>query len=174
VSDTKTASWIAALERARAELESVLCADARRRAPRGAAGDAGWASYEKALATNPVHRCWAQLSDAIEELRRRPQAEAGRRRISLRDVLEHIRSDDASERPAAAPAGAGPTPPEPAPPGAEEATVSFVIREPARAVPVAGNGSGASAGKTPAPPAEREPVPDPGAEAEVVIVPRRR
>jgi hypothetical protein len=196
---------MAALERARAELESVLCADAHWRASRESAGDAGWAGDEKAFAANPVHRCWAQLGEAIEELRRRPQAEAGagRPRISLRDVLEHIRNDaallqqperqaaapeaertepartaprpaSASGWPAAAPAGTGPAPPEPAPPEGEEATVSFVIREPARAVPVAANGSGASAGKTPTPPERREPAPDPGAEAEVVIVPRRR
>ena len=101
MSDTETASWIAALERARTELETALSVDAPWQAPRGAAGDADWAGYETALAGNPVYRCWAQLSEAIEHLRRQAQAQsqaeapAGRRRVSLRDVLDHIRSDPA-------------------------------------------------------------------------------
>jgi hypothetical protein len=190
VSDTKTASWIAALERARAELSRALSADPRWRTPRGAASNADWASYDKAFWANPVYRCWAQLNEAIQDLRRQAQADAtaGRRRVSLRDVLEHIPSDAAplqgseprvmapeakqADPPEAAPsepqsrAEAGHPPPEPG-----EATVSFVIREPARSAPVAGDNSKASAAKKPTPPA---PEPNASAEAEVVIVPRRR
>ena len=194
MSDTETASWIAALERARTELETALSVDAPWQAPRGVAGDADWAGYETALAGNPVYRCWMQLSEAIEELRQQPRAEpsAGRRRISLRDVLEVIRSD------AATPHGDGPqaprsdaaqsalsqppAAPEPpggpvaeaghAPPEAEEATVSFVIREPARSAPPPHKE--ASAARTPVPAASPEEEPGLGVEAQVVIVPRQR
>ncbi len=202
MSDTKTASWIAALERARAELEGALSVDALWRSPRGAAGDTDWAGYDKALRTNPVYRCWAQLNEAIDELRK-PQAEpaAVRRRISLRDVLEQIRSNSplvpgsepeaaaspaegavlaqtaappgpepsAASSPATPPAGSGPVPPE-----AEEATVSFVIREPVRRAPAAGQRGERTPPKQPAPPTISGPEPDSGAEAEVVIVRRGR
>jgi hypothetical protein len=208
VSDTETPSWIAALERARTELEIALSVDAPWQAPRGAAGDADWAGYETALAGNPVYRCWAQLNEAIEHLRRQAQAQArsqaeapaGRRRVSLRDVLDHIRNDpvlleSAETGPAAAGtpwievAPAARSDPERpgsaplaetvrAPPEPEEATVSFVIREPARRAPAAGIGGGASTPRQPtvsaAPPRVPEPEPDPGTEAEVVIVLRRR
>jgi hypothetical protein len=99
VSDTETTGWIAALERARAELESALGADRHWRALQGAG--ASRAAHEQALAENPVFRCWQQLNGAIDELRRRGQsgAQAGpasaRRRIALRDILERIRSDPA-------------------------------------------------------------------------------
>jgi hypothetical protein len=207
VSDTETASWIAALERARTELETALSVDAPWQAPRGVAGDADWAGYETALAGNPVYRCWAQLNEAIEHLRRQArapsqvEATAGRRRVSLRDVLEHIRNDpvllEGAEAPAAAtetprievtpaPAGSDPELPASAPlaePGRAppaEATVSFVIRESARRPPAAGMGGAASTPREPTVPAppprvpEPEPESDPGWEAEVVIVPRRR
>lgn len=206
MSDIKTASWIAALERARAELEGALSVDALWRAPRGAPGDTDWAGYDKARRTNPVYRCWAQLNEAIDELRK-PQAEpaAVRRRISLRDVLEQIRSNSplvpGSEPEAAAspaegtvmaqtppppgpePTSAASSPPGPAtpptgsgpmPPEAEEATVSFVIREPIRPAPAAGQRGERTPPKQPAPPIISGPEPDPGAEAEVVIVRRRR
>jgi hypothetical protein len=206
VSDTETASWIAALERARTELEIALSVDAPWQAPRGAAGDADWAGYETALAGNPVYRCWAQLNEAIEHLRRQAQAQArsqaeapaGRRRVSLRDVLEHIRNDpallegtemraSAAETPRTEVAPAARSDPElpgsaplaetvRAPPEPEEATVAFVIREPARPAPAAAINGGASTPKQPTVPAAppRVPEPDPGAEAEVIIVPRRR
>jgi hypothetical protein len=209
VSDIKTASWIAALERARAELEQALGADPRRRAPHGALGDADWAGYERALEGHPVLHCWAQLNRAIEDLRQaqaEAQAEAAvaRRRVSLRDVLEQLRRDpillqdaerhgaasDAARTEAGTPASDPPPPMAPsgmpappkasdrAPPEAEEASVSFVIREPARSAPMAGN-----QGKAPAPggpaslpetPKAAKAEPDPGAEAEVVIVSRQR
>ena len=203
MSDTETATWIAALERARTELETALSVDAPWQAPRGAAGDADWAGYETALAGNPVYRCWTQLSEAIEHLRRQAKAQsqaeapAVRRRVSLRDVLEHIRNDPAllegtraaaAETPWTEVAPAARSDPElpgsaplaetvRAPPEPEEATVSFVIREPARRAPAAGIG-GASTPRQPtvpaAPPRVPEPEPDPGTEAEVVIVLRRR
>jgi hypothetical protein len=195
VSHTKTASWIAALERARAELERALSADGP---SRGADGDTDRAGDERALGANPVYCCWEQLNEAIDELRRRTQAAqvSAQRRVSLRDVLEHVRSDagllqgaepqagvaragwrgvawgapSELEPPAAPSVHAGPAPPE-----AEEATVSFVIREPARPPPAAGHGADASGAKQLTPPPDpQEPEPDPGAEAEVVIVPRRR
>ena len=206
MSDTETASWIAALERARIELETALSVDAPWQAPRGAAGDADWAGYETALAGNPVYRCWAQLNEAIEHLRRQAQvpsqaeASAGRRRVSLRDVLEHIRNDPLLLEGAEAPAAAAETPrievapatgsdpelpasaplaePGRAPPA--EATVSFVISEPARQPPAAGVGGAASTPREPTVPAalprvpESEPESDAGREAEVVIVRRRR
>jgi hypothetical protein len=195
VSDTKTASWIAALERARAELEGALSVDAHWRAPRRSTGDADRSGHEKTFGANPVYRCWVQLSEAIVELRRQAQADAspGRPRVSLRDVLKHIHSDptllaepqaaaadpgriEAAQAPPCDP-GLPATPPAQvghAPPEAEEATVSFVIREPIRPAPVAGHGRAASAAKKATPPEGREPEPDPGAETEVVIVPRRR
>jgi hypothetical protein len=119
VSDTETTSWIAALERARTELESVLAADARWRALEEAGAEASRPAHEEALAENPVYRCWQQLNGAIEELRRKIQsgAHAGpaplRRRIALRDILEAIRGDpalqDAGARAAASePAGTEP------------------------------------------------------------------
>jgi hypothetical protein len=195
VSDTETASWIAALERARAELESALSADASWHAPCGAGGDVDWAGYEAALARNPVFRCWAQLNGAIEDLRRHAQpAPPGRRRVSLREVIEHIRAGPALPEPtapaseaaetqrmeAASAAGSDPGLPAAAPmaeggharPEAEEATVSFVIREPAPPAVVAPDRTKASAAKKPIPPKSAEP--DPGTEAEVFIVPRRR
>jgi hypothetical protein len=207
VSDTETASWIAALERARTELETALSVDAPWQAPRGAAGDADWAGYETALAGNPVYRCWAQLNEAIDHLRRQAQAPSqaettgGRHRVSLRDILEHIRTDPAllggAETPAAAAAGTPQTEvataarSDPGQPGGaplaqagrappEEAAVSFVIREPARRPPASGIGGGASTPRQPTAPVaaprapELEPEPDSGAEAEVVIVRRRR
>ena len=207
MSDTKTASWIAALERARAELERALSADEHWRGLREGGAQSSRPDHahghERALADNPVYRCWQQLNGAIDELRK---AQAGpttaRRRVSLREVLEHIRSDaglpqDAQAQPAffevarteptrAEPADAAPpsTSMEGGPgtsaagpavnaalePG--EATVSFVIREPARAAPVAGRGGEASAPRGPTPP--EEPKSGLGAEAEVTIVRRRR
>jgi hypothetical protein len=213
VSDTETASWIAALERARAELEGALAADPRWRALRGAGAETSRAAHAQALAGNPVYRCWQQLSGAIEELRRQAQAGANagaqagpapaRRRIALRDILAHIRSDPALEdaRPQAAASEPEPTEPArtaasiggpastPGPRGpatpaegpadsvpmeSEEATVSFVIREPARPAPVAGMSGEPSGPKEPSPPETAEPESDLGVEAEVVIVPRRR
>jgi hypothetical protein len=212
VSDTETTGWIAALERARAELERALAGDPHWRALREAGAETGRAAHEQALAGNPVYRCWEQLNGAIEALRRgarsgaRAGAQAGpapaRRRIALRDILEHIRGDPALEEAGAhaaasepwrtepartAASGAEPAsapgPGEPATPAEgradgvpvepEEATVSFVIREPARPAPAAGE-SGVPSGPEPAPPETAEPEPDLGAEAEVVIVPRRR
>jgi hypothetical protein len=214
VSDTETTSWIAALERARAELESALEADAHGRALRRAGAETGRTAHEQqALAENPVYRCWQQLNGAIEEQRRKVQsgAQAGpapaRSRIALREILERIRSDPALEdalqdagpqaaasepecpEPArAAASGAEPastpgpgglaTPAEGRPDSVpmevepEEATVSFVIREPARPAPAAGRSGEPSGPKEPAPPETAEP--DLGVEAEVIIVPRRR
>jgi hypothetical protein len=185
LSDTKTASWIAALERARAELERALAADGLLPPPRGPGSGTDRPGEEHALGTNPVYRCWQQLNEAIDELRRRARAvpATARRRVSLRDVLERIRGDadlpqgtepqadvasvDPLDPPAAPPVEAGSALPE-----AEEATVSFVIREPARPQAPAQDDAASAAGK-PLPPT-REPEPNPGAEAEVVIVPRRR
>ena len=209
MSDTETTIWIAALERARAELESALAVDVHWRALRAAGAETGRAAHEQALAENPVYRCWQQLNGAIEELRRKTQAGAQsglaplRRRIALRDILEHIRGDPALQdagahaaaseperteraRTAASGAEAVSTPgpgglAAPAagragnvPPEAEEATVSFVIREAARPAPVAGQSGEPSGPKEPAPPEAAEPEPDLGVEAEVIIVPRRR
>jgi hypothetical protein len=195
VSDTKTASWIAALERARAELERALSSDGL---PRGTDGDADRAGDERALGANPVYRCWEQLNEAIDELRSRAQAAqaSAQRRVSLRDVLEQVRGDAGllqGAEPQAGVARAGrrvvawgapseldpPAAPSveagPAAPEAEEAMVSFVIREPARPPPAAGHGGDASGAKQlTVPPHTQEPEPDPGAEAEVVIIPRRR
>ena len=208
MSDTKTTSWIAALERARAELERSLSADEHWRGLREGGAQSSRPDYapghERALAGNPVFRCWEHLNEAIEELRK---AQAGpttaRRRVSLREVLERIRSDvELQEAPAqptvsevARTKPTGMEPPGAAPPSAsmegglgipsarptvdmapepEEATVSFVIRKPARAAPVAEHGSEASAPKEPPPPAAPELEPEPDAEAEVTIVPRRR
>jgi hypothetical protein len=180
--DTKTESWIAALERARAELEGVL----------KVADDAD--AHGKERGRNPVYRCWQQLNLAIEELRRSPPA---LRRIELRHVLAQIRSEMAGEttpppaeacRPALPALGdAAPLFPmddgaPDAPPAGfgmpqvdlDEASVTFVVRErvrPARA--------GDSAEVHP-PPAESDPnEPDdphdsPGAEARVTIVRRTR
>lgn len=198
VSDIKTASWIAALERARAELEQALAADPHWRAPHGPSGDVDWAGYEQAFVRHPVHRSWAQLNRAIEELRQaqaeaQTESAAARHRVSLRDILEQIRSDPLllrhAERHAAASdtarTEAGSTVPSGmprasghAPPEAEEASVSFVIRELAPLAPIAGNGRDTPVPDEPASPPESpkaiELEPDPGAEAEVVIVPRRR
>jgi hypothetical protein len=188
VSDTKTASWIAALEQARAALEQALSADGHWRALREDVAPSGLTEHERALAANPVYRCWEQLNGAIEELRRRQTGPtSARRRVSLREVLEHIHSDAElsgapPQPPESAVAQAKPARTEPADasaglnvnvaPEPEEATVSFVIHEPARAAPVAGHGGEASVPEEP-PPAEA-PESDLGTEAEVTIVPRRR
>lgn len=193
MSDTETASWIAALERARAELECALPVDAPWQALREADG-VDRAGCEAALARNPVYRCWAQLNEAIGHLRQQAHAAPpGRRRVSLREVIEHIRIGPALPQPAAPrseaagtqtgaasaprsnpglPAAApvadgGHAPPEP-----EEAAVSFVIREPAPPPLAARDRTEAAAAKKPIPP--EPPEPNPGTEAEVVIVPRRR
>lgn len=214
MSDAKTASWIAALERARTELEGALSADDTWRRRGAGRSDANRAAYERELGGNPVYLCWLQVNEAIEKLRREIDVgawtEAGattaRRRASLRDVLEHIRGDAALPRgcePQAAAADgrrsepseeppSGPEPPSTANPAgaamppagtahaspeAEEATVSFVIRERAPPASPAGQGGDASAQKEPVPHeagAAKEPEDDLGTEAEVVIVPRRR
>jgi hypothetical protein len=179
--DTKTESWIAALERARAELEGVL-----------KVGD-GADAHGKESAGNAVYRCWERLNLAIEELRRSPPA---LRRVELRHILAQTRSEAAGEaKPPPAEAGR-PAPPaqgdaaplsplrdgaSDAPPAGfgippvdlEEASVTFVVRErvrPARA----------SDSDVHPPPAEPEPnEPDdphdgPGAEARVTIVKGKR
>lgn len=206
MSDTKTTGWIAALERARAELERDLSAEERWRGHGEGGAPPGDRERERALADSPVYRCWEQLNAAIEELR---NAQAGpaiaRHRISLREVLERIRADaglteaepqppvsdgvpparpagmEAAQAPPSAPStesrlGVPPAkstvtmPPE-MEPEMEEATVSFVIREPVRGAPAASH-VGEAALIPEEPPAE-EPEPDPGAEAEVTIVRRR-
>jgi hypothetical protein len=203
VSDTKTTGWIAALERARAELERDLSAEERWRGDGEGGAPPGHRERERAPADSPVYRCWEQLNAAIEELRK---AQAGpataRHRISLREVLERIRADagpseaeppppvsdgvpqtkpagmEAAQAPSSAPStesrlGVPPaqstaTMPE-IEPEMEEATVSFVIREPVRAAPAASD-VGEAAVVPEEPPAKE---PDPGAEAEVTIVRRR-
>jgi hypothetical protein len=204
VSDTKTTGWIAALERARAELERDLSADERWRGQGEGGAPPGHRERDRALAESPVYRCWEQLNAAIEELRAVQAGPApARHRVSLREVLERIRADAglAEAEPQASvsdgvrqtkparmePAGTAPSapstesglgrppaksaaimPPE-MEPEMEEATVSFVIREPVRAAPAASQ-IGEAASIPEEPPAEE---PDPGAEAEVTIVRRR-
>ncbi|MBO0765863.1 MAG: hypothetical protein J2P50_14930, partial [Hyphomicrobiaceae bacterium] len=75
--DPETASWIAALERARAELEGALRADM----------DAYVLVGNRAR--NPVYRCWEQLNRAIDELRQAPPVPA-RRRVQLREALARL------------------------------------------------------------------------------------
>jgi hypothetical protein len=180
--DTRTANWIAALERARAELEGVLKDD----------DDAD--AHGQELAGNPVYRCWERLNLAIEELRQSPPAV---RRVELRHILAQIRSEaageaapppaeaDRSARPArgdvaplapledgasdAPPAGFGIPPVD-----HDEAHVTFVVRE--RARPARGNDP-AEAGPPPAEPGPDEPDyphDGPGAEARVTIIKRTR
>jgi hypothetical protein len=182
VQDTTTKSWIAALERARAELEGVL-----------RPGDDADA-HGRARAGNPVYRCWEQLNLAIEELRRSPPAQ---RRVELRHILAQIRSDAAGEAPlpaaadrptpAAAQGDATPLcPPEDGAPDGpptglripsvypEEASVTFVVRERVRPT------RPSDAAEAPPPPAEpdadepQDPHDGPGAEARVTIVRRTR
>jgi hypothetical protein len=201
VTETETERWIAALERARAELETALAADPHWLALRAA--EAARAEHAQALAGNLVYRCWAELDAAVAALRRETHRGAsspaqGRRRVSLRDVLEHIRTDHMLQdtmlqdtgpqaaSPAEAAAASSPGPDGPATPleagsvEPEEATVSFVIREPARPPADARQAGEEPMPTQPAvPPAateapKAEPDPDPGAEAEVTIVPRRR
>ncbi|HEY1244699.1 MAG TPA: hypothetical protein VGF29_07690 [Hyphomicrobiaceae bacterium] len=180
--DTKAESLIAALERARAELEGVL-----------KVGD-DTDAHGQERACNPVHRCWEQLNLAIEELRRSPPALG---RVELRHVLAQIRSEAAGEATsppaeagrAAPPAHSDAAPLFPledgasdAPPAGfcippvdvEEASVTFVVRErmrPARA---------SNSAEVHPPPAEPDPgKPDdphhsPRAEARVTIVKRTR
>jgi hypothetical protein len=180
--DTKTASWIAALERARAELEGALKvaddADARGQEPAG----------------NPVYRCWEQLNLAIEELRRSPPA---LRRVELRHVLAQIRSGAAGDA-APPPAKAdGPTPPvqgdaaplspledgasgaSPAglgipPVGLEEASVTFVVRERARPARASDSAEASPLRAEPDPHEPDDPHDGPGAEARVTIIKRTR
>jgi hypothetical protein len=186
----ETTSWIAALERARAELEAALATDPRW----SGAGSTDLDGRRWQPGYNLVYRCWAQLNEAIEALRK---AQAGpatpaRRRVSLREVLQHIRADaepprtgpaDAGGRGAAsaAPAVNAAPAPERAAEGAsgeapEAAEVSFVIREPARAAPAAGDHGSEASAREPLPPrvAPEPPDPDLNAEAEITIVPRRR
>jgi hypothetical protein len=199
VSDTRTASWIAALERARAELERDLPADGRWRGHGEGGALPTHREGERALADTPVYRCWVQLSAAIEELRNaQVESVTARHRVSLREVLERIRADaglpDVEPRPPMSdvpqtetvgtePAEAAPSAPstesgldapsaKPAvstPPETEEATVSFVIREPVGVAPAASHAGGAATVPK-EPPAEE---PDLGAEAVVTIVRRR-
>jgi hypothetical protein len=188
VSDTETERWIAALERARAELEAALAAEPHWLALREAV--AAHAEHERALAGNPVYRCWTELDSALAALQRGLHGETGgaarRRRVSLRDVLEHLRGETAVQAAKTESHAPPPSPPEPASPGmppagasdlqpeAEEATVSFVIREPVR--PGAGQDSDDTAAPVPPTAAPEPPKPEhgEGIEADVTIVPRRR
>ena len=188
MSDTETERWIAALQRARTELEGALASDPHWLALREAV--AAHAEHEQALAGNPVYRCWAELDAVLAALQRGGRGETGgaavrRRRVSLRDVLEHIREETAvpgagteSRAPPSPPeqarAGTAPADPGELRPDSGEATVSFVIREPVR--PGAGQASSEAAALVPpaAPPEPPKPEPGGGAEADVTILPRRR
>jgi hypothetical protein len=195
---------IVALEEARAQLEIALRDNARWRALRRAIFPASRAPLERALAADPVYRAWSLIDAAIADARALPPAtgaaavagpapagtEAEPLRVELSHILSHIRSEAAlrggapralaARDAAAAPAAIAPVEVAPAPmlPDVEEATVSFVIREPGRpsqppphaeARPSsAPTPAGAHAGADPAGGLAQED----DAEAEVVIVTR--
>jgi hypothetical protein len=166
--DPITAQWIAALKRARAELEIVLSGDEDWLALGASSSGPSHSPAKGALAASPVYRCWEQLSGAIEDLLLNSVAHAGaqsharRQRIELRHVLEHIQSEAALGEPPqpvldiewaqadvvrGLPLAMGdtgstlPGAPESGVPllEPEEAEVSFVIREPEPPVRVAGS-----------------------------------
>jgi hypothetical protein len=189
-----------ALEQARAELETILRADAHWRAlgqATQADRAANRAAHERALAGNAVYRAWVLLVRAIGELQAAgteedpgptPRAPARRPKVELRQVLERIRDETPLEgsgpKPAAA-AHEGSAVRRAAPAGAradidiEEAAVSFIVREPAAPAPQpapplappATQAVGPQAGASDAA-ADRGEEDDSG-EAEVTIVPRR-
>lgn len=210
MTDDRTRHWIDALERAAAQLEIALRADEDWRALRLATSRTSRVAHERALSGNPVYRAWDLLSHALMEMHAagdgsEPTARRSTR-VELRDVLEHIRQDAAlgghkaaavacdrgRTEPAATgrpglPSGTGDDAPC-LPPAArptialdeEEATVSFVIREPG----LSGRADPAPAERDPGqaqPPSEAagldatiDPQDDQGAEVQVVIVPRSR
>ena len=228
MSDDRTRRWLGALERARAQLEIALSADKDWRALGLATSRASRLAHERALSGNPVYQAWDLLGHALTEMHaggpagggsepaapRRTKdhpagsaqpAQAARRRIELRDVVEHIHRDAAlgGRKPAAvdrdrdrtAPAATarprppsgieddGPFRPSGARPTAaveEEATVSFVIREPERsgradAAPVGPDlGEEQPPGEAAGPDAAADAEDAQDAEAQVVIVPRSR
>ena len=158
-----TADEIAALERVRAEIELALSSNADWLAFRR--GGTGRQLAELALAGNPLYRSWDLLNGAIRDLqaegaRQRgadPRVRDAARNVKLADVLESIRNDTAlrgTELPSVVLDGQQPTPllGQEQPPAArnsapgpdsvarvvfepEEATVTFVIREPVEPVP---------------------------------------
>ncbi|HEX6001588.1 MAG TPA: hypothetical protein VFZ16_19670 [Hyphomicrobiaceae bacterium] len=211
MSTRDTSSWIEQLERVRAELEAALAGHSDWRVLRRTTSAATRTALERALAENPVYRAWELLGGVIEAMRTESALSAagaasalttsdaghGRgRRLSLRDVLASIRTDDAEafdEDPATALVIHDPEPPaDEQPPAAEaadqandgwppaaneteEATISFVVREP----PTRSDPSPQRAdidrpvGAEGADPVTN-PVQDTGGEAEVTIVPRCR
>jgi hypothetical protein len=180
--DIKTESWIAALERARAELESVL----------KVGDDADAHGQERA--GNPVYQCWERLNLAIEELRRSPPAT---RRVELRHILAQIRSEAAGKATPQPAEADRPTPPaqgdaaplsplgddaSDAPPAGfgiptvdlEEASVTFVVRERARAARASDSPAAHPPPAAPGPDEPDDPHDDAGAEARVTIIKRKR
>jgi hypothetical protein len=211
MNDRRPLNAMAALEQAQAQLELALRPDAHWRALARATLPAHRAALERALADNPVFQAWKLLGQAIAAVRGEgaadqaaaatgavpPQGPTRPPRIELRQVLERIRSEtpfDTAEPTEGAVAATedGPAALQAEPRAAptitpadieiEEATVTFIVREPAT-VPspvepaVAPKSLQASRLETSAgadaPPGAPAGDDDDDTEAEVTIVPRR-
>jgi hypothetical protein len=209
MTDYRPPNAIAALEQARAKLEIVLRANAQWRALGQATLPANRVALERALADNPLYDAWKLLGQALGELQAgralgteksregavpatAPPPQARRARVELRDVLERIRVEAPVDRaePRAAATDGAPGEPRAAPAVApadieiEEATVSFVVRAPARpgpqsapapeqAVEPAGSQEGTREGAGASGASAACGDDGDGAETEVTIVPRR-
>jgi hypothetical protein len=126
VATDKTRGCIAALERARAEIETALAGDADWLALRRAAPGSSPLAQELAFAANPLYRSWMHLNEAIGDLQaalpaerrsvaepvpapaQRPIVRAEARSIELHHVLRHIRDSAAQTGDRAAPARTAP------------------------------------------------------------------
>jgi hypothetical protein len=199
---------MAMLEQARVQLETVLRADAHWRGLGRATLPANRAAHERALAGNPVYRAWDLLGRVIGEMQAArvpdpggagpltppPRAPTRRPGVELRHVLERIRDDTPLESgepgaraTAAAGDGAGASPARPAIASMiaptdidiEEATVSFIVREPVAPAPQLAPPAASPAAQAVGPHAAgaSDTATDPGeeedTETEVRIVPRR-
>ena len=156
MNDDRPADALATLKQARAQLEIVLGENVHWRGLGRATLPANRAALERALAGNAVFHAWELLVQVIGDmeadnaaaLAQAPtEASARRPRVELRQVLERIRAEPPIDT-FAAPAGAAAAPDadagnaqsvsalarrEPlADIEIEEATVSFIIREPLR------------------------------------------
>jgi hypothetical protein len=69
VTKDRTRDWIAALERAREQMEAVLCDNADWQALRRSGAGSTRIAHELALAGNPLYRSWGLLNEAIQNLR---------------------------------------------------------------------------------------------------------
>jgi hypothetical protein len=126
VATDKTRDCIAALEQARAQIETELSGNADWLALCRAAPGSSALAHELACAANPLYRSWKHLNEAIGDLQaallaerrsvarpapapaQRPIVRAEARSIELHHILRHIRDSAAQAGDRASPARAAP------------------------------------------------------------------